>query len=278
MSSCPHAAASVKRACVLCRQLQVLLSITVLVLSVVSSMCLENRNRLINSLQVKTFRALYDNPQWENSILVTPQRIFLNQEYSSTIAERLLTTPRWKNLAVFTQNTLESLLLRLCLSLRQHHWRRKKHHNTCKIFDPYAQTATSAKEGRYNIWRHNGQLRRCWNMRAKEEVSSFSNCKTSTSTSDFAEATDWPFPTPHRKIQKTSKRKYAASLIIMDYGSPSKPTNRPSTSETSLSTWIKAPTSPSHSLHHSISSLNKRDELVSSCSHRNNALPRNNWT
>ena len=40
MSSCPHAAASVKWACVLCRQLQVLLSI-VLVLSVVSSMCLE---------------------------------------------------------------------------------------------------------------------------------------------------------------------------------------------------------------------------------------------
>ena len=58
----------------------------------------------------------------------------------------------------------------------------------------------------------------------------FSNCKTSTSTSDFAETTDWPFPTPHREIQKTSKRKYAASLIIMDYGSPSKPTNRPSTS------------------------------------------------
>ena len=44
----------------------------------------KNRNRLINSLQVKTFRALYDNPQWENSILVTPQRIFLHQEYSST--------------------------------------------------------------------------------------------------------------------------------------------------------------------------------------------------
>ena len=40
MSSCPHAAASVNGACVLCRQLQVLLSI-VLVLSVVSSMCLE---------------------------------------------------------------------------------------------------------------------------------------------------------------------------------------------------------------------------------------------
>ena len=116
----------------------------------------KNRNRLINSLQVKTFRALYDNPQWKNSILVTPQRIFLHQEYSSTITERLLTTPRWKNQAVFTQNTLESLLLRLCLSLRQHHWRRKKHHNTCKIFDPYAQTATSAKDGRYNIWRHNG--------------------------------------------------------------------------------------------------------------------------
>ena len=38
--------------------------------------------------------------------------------------------------------------------------------NTCKTFDPYAQTATLVKEGRYNIWRPNGQLRRCWNMRA----------------------------------------------------------------------------------------------------------------
>ena len=38
--------------------------------------------------------------------------------------------------------------------------------NTCKTFDPYAQTATLAKESRYNIWRHNGQLRRCSNMRA----------------------------------------------------------------------------------------------------------------
>ena len=36
---------------------------------------------------------------------------------------------------------------RLRLSLRQHHRRRKKHYNTCKTFDPYAQTTTLAKEG-----------------------------------------------------------------------------------------------------------------------------------
>ena len=42
-------------------------------------------------------------------------------------------------------------------------------------------------------------------------------------------------------------RKYGASLITMGYG-PSKPTKRPSTSWTSLSTWAKAPTRPSQSL------------------------------
>ena len=60
--------------------------------------------------------------------------------------------------------------------------------------------------------------------------------------------TDWSFQTPHRETQKTSKKKYAPSSIKMDYGSPSKPTNRPSFSFTSLSNWIKTPSSPSQSL------------------------------
>ena len=57
---------------------------------------------------------------------------------------------------------------RLSFSLRHHQRRRTiiASCNTCKTFDPYAQTATLAKEGRYKIWRLNGQLRRCWNMRA----------------------------------------------------------------------------------------------------------------
>ena len=60
------------------------------------------------------------------------------------------------------------------------------------------------------------------------------NCRNPTSTSDFTETTDWPFQTPHRETQKTSRKKYAASSITMDYESPSKPTNRPSVSKTSL--------------------------------------------
>ena len=67
--------------------------------------------------------------------------------------------------------------------------------NTCKTFDPYAQTATLVKEGRYSIWRPNGQLRRCWNMRASRKPSSFPNFETSTS--------DFSFQTPHREKQIT---------------------------------------------------------------------------
>ena len=37
------------------------------------------------------------------------------------------------------------------------------------------------------------------------------NCRNPTSPSDFSETTDWPFQTPHRETQKTSKKKYAAS-------------------------------------------------------------------
>ena len=57
---------------------------------------------------------------------------------------------------------------RLSFSLRHHQRRRTiiASCNTCKTFDPYAQTATLAKESRYKIWRPNGQLRRCWKMRA----------------------------------------------------------------------------------------------------------------
>ena len=36
-----------------------------------------------------------------------------------------------------------------------------------------------------------------------ESLSSFPNGKTSTSTSDFTETTDWPFQTPHREKQTT---------------------------------------------------------------------------
>ena len=93
----------------------------------------------------------------------------------------------------------------------------KQHHSfTCKTFYPYAQKATLAKEGRYNIWRLNGQLRRCWNMRTTRKFPPFP-----TAELDYTETTDWSFQTPHQDIQKASKRKYAASSITMGYGSPS---------------------------------------------------------
>ena len=60
---------------------------------------------LLNSLQVKTCRALYDNLQRKNSILATPQRIFLY--HRRTTSYNALS----KNRAVFTQSALESLLL-----------------------------------------------------------------------------------------------------------------------------------------------------------------------
>ena len=125
------------------------------------------------------------------------KRIHVNVSYFSTSVRRLPHLPEVPHLHVkrpLKQTTLQLYLIwhrrilplnqprppeqstRLPLSLRQHHWRRKKH-NTCKTYDPYAQTTTLAEEGRYNIWRHNGQLRRCRTMRASRKFPSFPTAK-----------------------------------------------------------------------------------------------------
>ena len=72
--------------------------------------------------------------------------------------------------------------------------------NTCKTFDPYAQTATLVKEGRYNIWRPNGQLRRCWNMRASRKPFLLSQLRNINIRLFISNATP----------RETDKRKFAA--------------------------------------------------------------------
>ena len=80
-----------------------------------------------------------------------------------------LINPTKSEIGRISKAILEKIYKKITRPSKFNRWRKK--------LDPNAQTANLTKEGRHSIWRHNEQLRRCWNMRVSRKFPPFPTAK-----------------------------------------------------------------------------------------------------